>query len=111
MPDLRRMFDVARLDFVLSHLRREAAELLEDEIVDVGRFGGKYVRAVARTSGGNTVAAVVVPEGARSTASLENELGELTQVFGRPPIKLVYGITSKVARPLEVELVPEGELL
>lgn len=110
-PDLPWLLDQARIDFILSHLKREAAELLGDEIVEAGRFEGRWVRGVARTSGGQTVAAVVLPEDPRSTASLENELGELTAVFGTPPRKLVYGISARETRPLEVELVPEGELL
>lgn len=110
-PDLERLFDEARLDFVLDHLQRDAAELVDDEIVEVGRHPGTFVRAVGRTFGGRTVAAVVVPDGNRSTASLENELGGLKGVFGDEPIKLVYGITGRADRPLEVERVPEGELI
>jgi uncharacterized protein len=110
-PDLPRLFDEARTDFVLAHLAREAAELIGDEIVESGRHTGRYVRAVGRTAGGQTVAAIVVPEGSRSTASLENELGELERVFGVAPRKLAYGITARPDRPLEVELVPDGELL
>ncbi len=110
-PDFPRLFDEARVELLLSHLRREASEVLMDEIVECGRYTGKFVRAVARTAGEQTVAAIVVPEGTRSTASLENELGALEQVFGRPARKLVYGVTAKPERPLEVELVPEGELL
>lgn len=37
--------------------------------------------------------------------------GELTAVFGDEPIKLVYGMTDRPDRPLEVERVPKGELL
>ncbi len=110
-PDLERLFDEARTEFVLSHLAREAAELIGDEVVESGRHDGTWVRAVGRTSGGRTVAGVVVPEGSRSTATLENELGALTSVFGDTPIKLVYGITDRPDRALEVETVPEGELL
>ncbi|MEM9379177.1 MAG: ATP-binding protein [Planctomycetota bacterium] len=110
-PDLDRLFDDARVDFVLDHLRREAAELVGDEIVEVGRHDGTFVRAVGRTAGERTVAGVVVPGGTRSTATLENELGGLRNVFGDEPTKLVYGITSRPERPLEVERVPEGELL
>ena len=110
-PDLERLFDEARVDLVLSHLRREAGEVLEDEVVECGHYDGKFVCAVARTASGQTVAAIVVPEGTRSTASLENELGALEQVFGEPARKLVYGVTARPERPLEVELVPDGELL
>lgn len=110
-PDLERLFDEARTDLILSHMQREAAEVLEDEVVETGRYDGRFVRAVGRTSSGQTVAAIVLPDGMRSTASLENELGALEQVFGEPPRKLVYGVTARPERPLEVELVPEGELL
>ncbi|MEO1699762.1 MAG: ATP-binding protein [Planctomycetota bacterium] len=110
-PDFERLFDDARVDFVLDHLTREAAEVIGEEIVEAGRHPGTYVRAVGRTMDERTVAAVVVPDGARSTATLENELGALKSVFGDDPIKLVYGITSKPERVLEVERVPDGELL
>jgi uncharacterized protein len=110
-PDLERLFDEARTEFVLAHLAREAAELIGDEVLESGRHDGKWVRAVGRTAGGKTVAAVVVPDGSRSTATLENELGALTSVFGDTPIKLVYGITDRPDRVLEIETVPEGELL
>ena len=110
-PDLDRLYDEARVDFVLAHLRSQAAELIDDEIVEVGRFAGKFVRAVARTANGHGVAAIVVPDGVKSTAALERELDELKPVFGVEIEKLVYGMTEKPDRPLEVELVPVGELL
>jgi AAA+ ATPase superfamily predicted ATPase len=110
-PQMDALFDDARVDFVMDHLRREAAEIVGSELIEVGRFEGRYVRAVGRTADERTVAAVVVPTGARSTATLENELSGLKAVFGDDPIKLVYGITSREDRPLEVERVPEGELL
>ena len=110
-PDLDRIFDEARVDFALSHMRREAAEILGDEIIEAGKFDGQFVRIVGRTARGQTVAGVIVPDGQVQTTALEDELAELTQVFGVEPQKLVYGITGRVDRPLEVELVPEGELL
>ena len=61
-PDLERLFDEARLDLVLAHLRREAGEVLGDEVLEAGRYDGRFVRAVARTVSGQTVAAIVVPE-------------------------------------------------
>ncbi|MEZ6016764.1 MAG: ATP-binding protein [Planctomycetota bacterium] len=110
-PDLERLYDDARVDFILDHLRTEAAELVGDELIEIGRHDGQWVRAVARTSGGRTVAAVVVPDGVRGTGALEAELDALQRAFGVAPVKLVYGLTSKPERPLEVERVPEGELL
>lgn len=110
-PDFPRLFDEARLEFIIDHLRRDAAELAGDEIVEVGRHDGQFVRAVGRTFGGRTVAAIVVPPGTQATAPFEAELGALKAVFGDDPIKLVYGITSRADRVLEVERVPDGELL
>jgi len=110
-PDLDRLFDEARVDFVLAHLRREAGDLAGDEIVEAGRFGGKFIRAVARTQEGQGVAAIVVPERTKSTAQFERELEELKPAFGDQIVKLVYGLTDNADRPLEVERVPEGEIL
>lgn len=110
-PDLPRLYDEARVDFVLDHLRRDAAALVGDELVEVGRFPGEFVRAVARCADGGCAAAIVVPDGRRSTAALERELAEVEAPLGKLRAKLVYGITDKPQRPLEVELVPEGELL
>jgi len=36
-PDLERLFDEARLEFVVKHLQREASGLCEDEIVTGAR--------------------------------------------------------------------------
>ena len=58
-----------------------------------------------------TVAAVVVPDRARSTKALEEEEERLRTLFGGEVVKLVYGVTARRDRPLEVERVPEGELL
>lgn len=110
-PDLPRLYDDARVDFVLEHMHTTAAELIGDELVEIGRHDGQWVRVVARSAGGRTVAGVVVPDGAQGTGALERELGALERAFGVPPQKLVYGLTAKPERPLEVELVPEGELL
>ncbi|MBK7644548.1 MAG: ATP-binding protein [Planctomycetes bacterium] len=110
-PDLERLFDEARVDFMLAHLHKEAAELVGDELAEIGRFPGLFVRAVARTQRGNGVAAIVIPEGGQSTAALENELAEVQRAFGPKLVKLVYGLGARAERPLEVERVPEGELL
>jgi uncharacterized protein len=110
-PDLPNLYDEARTEFLLDHLRRHAAELLEDEVVETGRYPGRFVRAIGRTSRGLTVAAIVVPEGKPSKGALERELAELGAAFDAPIRKLTYGLTSRADRPLEVELVPEGEWL
>jgi hypothetical protein len=111
LPDFERLYDDARLDFVLAHLRSEAAELAGSEVVEAGRFAGLFVRAVARCADGGAVAAIVVPDARTPTVALENELAELRAALGPRIAKLVYGLTSRPERPLEVERVPEGELL
>lgn len=108
LSDLRRD---AEIDFVLDHLKREAADLLGDEIVEAGRHEGEWVRAVARTASGRTVAAVIVPEPASPSAHLQREIANLQQIFGDWPHKLVYGLADQRPDPLRVEVVPEGELL
>lgn len=112
-PDLPRLLDEARVDFILAHLRRQAAEVLGTEVTEVGRHAGSWVRAVGRTADGGSVAAIVVPpDGPRaSTAPLERELANLREVFGAWPQKLVYGLAERRERPLEVERVPEGVVL
>ncbi len=114
-PDLPRIFDEAQVEFALAHLRREAAETIGEEIVEAGRFHGQFVRVVGRTSTGQTVAGIILPEGGNAPdaadGELQKELDELQVVFGAPPLKLIYGITGRADRPLEVERVPEGELI
>ncbi len=109
-PDFGRLFDEARIDFVLDHLRREAAGIVGEEIVELGRFDGVYVRAVGRTLEGTTVAAVVVPEGAPNEGDLAREFETLREAFGKRLVKLAYGITDRPDRVLAVERVPDGEL-
>ena len=109
--DLPRLLDEAKVDFVLDHLRHEAAELVGDELPDVARHPGRYVRAVARSASGRPVAAIVLPDGKLSTATLESELATISEALGAPPIKLTYGLTSRADRPLEVERVPDDELV
>jgi hypothetical protein len=109
-PDFARLFDEARVEFVLDHLRREAAGLVGEELIEIGRFEGVYVRAVGRTTEGTTVAAVVVPEGAPDEAKLAREFASLDEAFGGTLVKLSYGITEKPEAVLAVERVPAGEL-
>ncbi len=104
-PDYERLYDEARVDFVLAHLRREAAELVGEELTEIGRHGGRWVRAIARTAGGGTVAAVVAPGGGIHRRGLESELADLARQFGKAPLELQYGLTSRPARPLHVEIV------
>jgi AAA+ ATPase superfamily predicted ATPase len=110
-PDVGRLVDEARLDFVLDHMRREAAELVGGEILEIGRYPGKVARAIGRTSSGATVVAMIMPEGKLPAATVEREIEEVRALYGKNLKRLVYGLTARVDRPLEVELVPEGELV
>lgn len=108
-PDFDRLYDDARVDFILWHLRSQAAELVGDEITETGRFAGEFVRAVARTSRGAGVAAIVVPEGRPPTATLATEIDTLAKAFGARITRLVYSLTQDPDEPLHVEVVPDGE--
>jgi uncharacterized protein len=110
-PDLARLFDEARLEFVMDHLQRSAAEIVGEEIVEHGRFDGEYIRAVGRTVEGTTVTAIVIPERQPDESVLIKELDSLQSAFGGRIVKLTYGVTDNPERVLEVERVPDGELL
>ncbi len=103
--DFDRLYDDARVDFILWHLRTQAAELIDDEIVETGRFAGKFVRAVARTARGGGVAAVVMPvvrDAQAATAQLEAEIGELAKTFGTRIRQIDYALTDDPKAPLRV---------
>ncbi|MHC4260916.1 MAG: ATP-binding protein [Planctomycetota bacterium] len=100
-PDLGRLFEDALVDFVLDHLKREAAEVIDDEVAEVGRHSGQRIRALARTVSGRHVAAVLeVGSGQAGAESLE--LAQLTELFGEPPLLLRYRLRRDVEAPLEV---------
>lgn len=93
-PDLGRLFDEARVDFVIEHLAREAACELGSEVVEVGLHPGTAIRAVGRLDDGRYVAAVVDPqegEPARFTAAaLRRERSELESATGAEVIEARY---------------------
>jgi AAA+ ATPase superfamily predicted ATPase len=107
-PDFDRLRDEALVDFALSHLKREAAEVIDAEIVEVGRFSGLFVRAVARTADGFGVAAIVEPSGAQPTKALEDEIAELNGALGSRIERLVYSWSGDQKNPLRVRRIPEG---
>jgi len=78
-PDLERMIDDARTDFMLEHMRTQAAELIGEEIVEVGRFSGSTIKALARTKSGSGVAAIHNETGMQT---LEEELDRIQAAFG-----------------------------
>lgn len=109
-PDLERLFDDALVDCAIDHLRTRSAELVGDEIVETARHSGTLVRAVARTSGGLGVAAVLLPRGSKSLAGLSAEIDTLKPALGRRVVPLVYRVLDKGTEPLSVERLAEGAL-
>lgn len=107
-PDSARLRDDAQVEFILEHLATRAAEVIDDEIAETGRFAGLFVRAVARTTSGGAVAAVVVPRGDHPTTALEEELGELRGAIGTRIETLVYSWSDDPLAPLRVEHVDDG---
>jgi len=110
-PDFERLRGDARVDFILAHLKTQAAEFIDAEIVETGRHSGLFVRAVARTSEGRGVAAIVEPPGGQPTDALEEEIGELADALGSGIERLVYAWRDDPTRPLQVRHVPEGRAL
>ncbi len=113
-PDLPRIFNEARTDFILSHLRREAADLLDSEVVEAGRFAGRHICAAARLAGGGTVAALAASgteiqrQKTLESPVLAAEIAELERAFGSAPTILSYHIGNRDDYPLEVERVALG---
>jgi hypothetical protein len=90
-------------------MRREAAEIVGDELVEVARHSGQHVRAIGRTSHGSIVAAVVAGEAKPAGADVERELETLRRAFGQHPIVLTYRVTGSAEHPIEVaRALPKG---
>jgi len=85
-PDFPRLSEEALSELLLERLRHDAAELVGEEIADVGRHAGRAVRALARTVSGRTVA-VLSAEADEST--IDEELKELRPVLGAGFVQLV----------------------
>ena len=85
-PDFPRLSEEALGELLLERLRHEAAELVGEEISDVGRHPGRAVRALARTVSGRGVA-VLSAEADEPT--IEAELKELRPVLGAGLVQLV----------------------
>jgi len=85
-PDLGRLLEEARGELLLEHLRRQGAELVGEELADIGRHAGKAVRALARTTSGRGVA-VLAAEASRAEA--EEEVKELKPALGADLVRLV----------------------
>jgi hypothetical protein len=107
-PDAARLRDDAQVDFVLEHLRKSASEVIDAEITDTGRSAGPCVRAVARTSNGAAVAAVVRSEENRGRPAWAAEVEELREALGPRIDVLVYSWSDDPRRPLRVEHVEDA---
>jgi len=90
-PDYGRLFDEARVEFVLEHLRREAAYELSAEVLEAQAKSGKVVRAVARLEDGRFAAVMIEDETPRfSSADVARELTELRDETGAEVLEVRY---------------------
>lgn len=106
-PDYQRLLQEARSDFILEHLHRESAEIVGEEMAEVGRFPGRVVRALGRTIDGRGVAAIDALCAARAQPSdLARDLAALEPAFGNDIFQLSYSIAKDSAKPLEVSALP-----
>ena len=96
-PDYDRIAAEARADFMLEHLRRDAADLIGEEVGEVGRFPGRAVRAVGRTVEGRGVAAIDAE--VAEPIMVEDELSELAPSFGDEVVRLAYRLTEDSRKP------------
>jgi uncharacterized protein len=85
-PDFPRLLEEARGELLLDRLRHEAADLVGEEIADVGRHGGRAVRALARTVSGR---GIVVLAAEADGPTIEEELKELRPALGAGLVQLV----------------------
>jgi AAA+ ATPase superfamily predicted ATPase len=97
LPDFERLYEEARTELLLDHLRRHGAETVGDEIAETGRGNG--IRALARTLDGRGVIARYAGDAEPSEAILADPRA----VFGPELIQVVYRLTDDPARPLSVE--------
>jgi len=108
-PDLERLFEVARTEFLLEHLRRHAAEVVGEEIAETGRFDGSHVRALARTVEGRGVAAIAADRDGGVGPGVEEEIERLEPGLGPEIVRLGYRITEDPESPLTVERIGLGD--
>ena len=102
-PDLARLLAEAETEFLLEHLRSEAAELVDEEILEAGRHPGRIVRALARTASGKGVVALSEETLAEAgSAALEDELSDVRRALGPGLIELGYRGREDSAKPLAV---------
>lgn len=102
-PDLARLREEARGELLLERVRAEAAELVGEELADLGRHPGPTIRALARTVSGRGIAVV---EAGADGPSLQEELKDLQPVFGNSIVKLVATRAGEGERSWRMSLAP-----
>lgn len=102
-PDYARLRREAFQDLLLEHLRYHAAELVGEEITEVGRYPGTSLRALGRTVDGRGVAALDAQ--ALDPSMMAEELAELRPVFGTEVVRLAYRLTGTSEKPLGVRVL------
>ncbi len=107
-PDLERLRADALVDCALDHLRREGADLVGDEIAETARHNGTCVRAVARTTSGLGIAAVIAEEGAPLRSAVQGEVEALAPALGERIVTVVYRAAESGDAPLVPELLGAG---
>lgn len=85
-PDFPRLAEEARGELLLERLHHDAAELVGEEIAEVGRHSGRAVRALARTVSGRGVAVLAAEAG---EPEVEEELEKLRPALGAGLVQLV----------------------
>jgi len=107
-PDYARLRTEAFQDLLLEHLRYHAAELVGEEIAEVGRCAGPSIRALGRTIEGRGVAAIDAQ--VQNPIMLADELAELRPVFGTDVVRLAYRLTGTSEKPLDVRVLGDKEV-
>jgi len=102
-PDFARLREEARGELLLERVRAEAAELVGEELADLGRHPGPTIRALARTVSGRGIAVV---EAGSDGPTLQEELKELQPVFGTSIMKLVATRAGEGERSWRMSLAP-----
>lgn len=102
-PDLARLREEGRGELLLERVRAEAADLVGEELADLGRHPGPAIRALARTVSGRGIAVI---EAGADGATLQDELKELQPVFGNSILKLVASRAGEGERSWRMSLAP-----
>jgi uncharacterized protein len=109
LPDLPRLYEEGLVELMLEHLRLSCDELFGSEASEVGRHGGRALRALARLADGRLVAGLLSTVNADAAAkalhqaAAEAELAELRRNLQVEVLVLRYSPQEKGTRPLKIE--------